>query len=87
MNFEAVTMETLLAAKELKEMNLNAYYHVLHISIDNADSGYTAMAIQAVIDYVEQLQETKGPDAAHQAWKRVRAGFLLREGLSKVQDR
>lgn len=86
MHFEGVALETLKAAKELKELKLDAYYFLLHISIDNADSGHTAMAMQAVIGYIEHIQRTHGDFAAQQAWKRVQAGFVLSEGLPTTPD-
>jgi hypothetical protein len=43
------------AIKELKELKLNDYYFLLHISIDNADSGHTAMAMHAVVKYMAHI--------------------------------
>lgn len=70
------------AAKEVGEFGLNPYYFVLHISIDNADSGHTAVAMLAVAKYIEHVQQTQGRSSAHQAWKRVQAGFILSKELS-----
>ena len=81
MHFEMLTWDTMRAIKELKELKLNDYYFLLHISIDNADSGHTAMAMQAVVDYVQHIKQADGPSAAQQAWKRVQAGFILSESL------
>lgn len=87
LHFEALTMETMKAAKELEELNINPYYFILHISIDNADSGHTAIAMQAVIKYLEHIQQTEGTSSAQKAWKRVQAGFILSKGLStRPQD-
>jgi hypothetical protein len=60
MHFEGLTMDTLKAAKELEELKINAYYFFLHVTIDNADSGHTMMAMQAVVEYFEHLQTTEG---------------------------
>lgn len=82
MHFEMLTWDTMRAIKELKELNLNDYYFLLHISIDNADSGHTAMAMNAVIEYMKLVHEMNGTSAAHQAWRRVQAGFILSASLS-----
>ncbi|KAF7511157.1 hypothetical protein GJ744_005388 [Endocarpon pusillum] len=82
MHFEGLTMETMKAARELEELGLNPYYFVLHISIDNADSGHTAIAMQTVIRYVEHVRQTQGESAAQQAWRRVQTGFVLSKELS-----
>ena len=82
LHFEEITQETLKATRELKEVRLNAYYFVLHISIDNADSGHTAIAMQTVMNYIDQARRSHGDDAAQQAWRRVQAGYILSEQLS-----
>jgi Iron-containing redox enzyme len=82
LHFEALTLETMKAAKEVEEFGLNPYYFVLHISIDNADSGHTAIAMQAVVKYIEHVRQMQGKSSAQQAWRRVQAGFILSKGLS-----
>ncbi|KAK5009169.1 hypothetical protein LTR28_002345, partial [Elasticomyces elasticus] len=72
--------------KELQELKLDAYYFVLHISIDNAASGHAAMAMEAAVEYIEQMQKAQGDVAALQAWKRVQAGFILAEGLPTTPE-
>jgi hypothetical protein len=74
------------AIKELKELKLNDYYFLLHISIDNADSGHTAMAMHAVVKYMAHIQSTEGEAAAEEAWKRVQTGFVLSEQLVTSPD-
>lgn len=86
MHFEMLTWDTMRAIKELKELKLNDYYLLLHISIDNADSGHTAMAMHAVIDYMVHVQNTEGEAAAKVAWKRVQTGFILSEQLVTSPD-
>ncbi|KAI9761587.1 MAG: hypothetical protein M1840_001768 [Geoglossum simile] len=81
MHYEGLTLETMKATKELQELKLNAYYFLLHISIDNADSGHTAIAMEVVIRYIDHIQKTQGIPAAQRAWKRVQTGFLLSEVL------
>lgn len=82
LHFEGLTLETMKAATELEELGLNPYYFILHISIDNADSGHTAIAMQAVVKYIEHVRQKQGNHLAQQAWKRVQAGFILSKGLS-----
>lgn len=81
MHFELLTLETMKLAKELQELKLDAYYFILHISIDNADSGHSAIAMQAVVRFIEGIQRLNGNFAAQQTWKRVQAGFILSESL------
>jgi hypothetical protein len=86
MHFEMLTWDTMCAIKELKELGLNDYYFLLHISIDNADSGHTAMAMQAVVDYLMHLQSTTDEATVQQAWKRIQTGFSLSETLVTSPD-
>jgi hypothetical protein len=81
LHFEAVSMDTLKAGKELKEVGIDPYYFILHISIDNADSGHTAIAIAVVCEYMDYIRRAGGEEAAQEAWKRLQAGYLLSLGL------
>ena len=81
MHFEALALETLKASRELKEVGLDPYYFMLHVSIDNADSGHTAIAQQAVCTYIELVAQTEGAVAAQQAWRRVQVGVNLSDSL------
>ena len=82
LHFEGLTMETMKAGKELEEFGLNPYYFILHISIDNADSGHTAIAMHAVVKYLDQVRHLQGDTAVQSAWRRVQAGFILSKELS-----
>ncbi|EON64430.1 hypothetical protein W97_03661 [Coniosporium apollinis CBS 100218] len=81
MAYEGLPLHLMKTVKELEELKLNAYYFLLHIAIDNADSGHARMAMEAAVGYIEQMREKGGDAAAQQAWKRVQAGFVLAEGL------
>ncbi|KAF3912525.1 hypothetical protein ABW20_dc0108330 [Dactylellina cionopaga] len=81
MHYEGLALETLKVAKELRELGFDPYYFLLHISIDNADSGHTAMAIEAVIEYIELVQRRDGNNAVRQAWRRIQAGYILSKHL------
>ncbi|RDA94478.1 hypothetical protein CP533_2291 [Ophiocordyceps camponoti-saundersi (nom. inval.)] len=81
LHFEMLTLETLVTAKELREVGFDPYYFTLHVTIDNVDSGHTAMASQIVTDYLRSVQDGEGAAAAQQAWRRVQAGFVLSKNL------
>jgi hypothetical protein len=86
MAYESLPLHLLKTVKELRELRLNPYYFELHISIDNADSGHAAMAMAAVTNYIELVAEQEGEEAAHVAWKRVQAGYILAEGLPTTPE-
>ncbi|KAK6357539.1 hypothetical protein TWF718_001848 [Orbilia javanica] len=77
--YEAVTLETLICAHELRELKLDPAYFNLHITIDNADSGHTAMALHAV---VELMKTCKSIDEEDKMWRRIQVGYSLSQGLS-----
>ncbi|KAF4341803.1 hypothetical protein FBEOM_4260 [Fusarium beomiforme] len=82
LHFELLTLETLIAARELPELGIDGYYFTLHISIDNADSGHTAMALEAVSKYMLLAQEKEKDEDVQDIWRRVQAGYLLSQTLS-----
>ena len=86
MAYESLPLHLLKTVKELRELRLNPYYFELHISIDNADSGHAAMAMAAVTNYIEMVAEKEGEEAAHVAWRRVQAGYILAEGLPTTPE-
>lgn len=86
MAYESLPLHLLKTVKELRELRLNPYYFELHISIDNADSGHAAMAMTAVVDYLDLVEQNEGKQAAHVAWKRVQAGYILAEGLPTTPE-
>lgn len=86
MAYESLPLHLLKTVKELRELRLNPYYFELHISIDNADSGHAAMATSAVTEYIDLVEQTDGSEAAHVAWKRVQAGYILAEGLPTTPE-
>jgi hypothetical protein len=86
MSYESLPLHLLKTIKEMRELKLNPYYFELHVSIDNADSGHAAMAMETVADYITLIAETEGEEAAHVAWKRVQAGYILADGLLTTPD-
>ncbi|THY21600.1 hypothetical protein D6D01_06601 [Aureobasidium pullulans] len=85
LHFELLTWDTMRAIKELRELGLNDYYFRLHISIDNADSGHTAMALKIVLDYMDTIKETEGEERAAEAWRRIQSGFLMSEMFDRPE--
>jgi hypothetical protein len=77
LGYECVGIDTLMCAYELKELGLNPQYFNLHITIDNADSGHTAMARDAVFKYMA----LSGDDDPRKHWTRVQAGLLLAQAM------
>jgi hypothetical protein len=87
MAYEGLPLHLMKTVEELRELKLNGYYFVLHISIDNADSGHSKMASEAVIKYIEYVRATTGSEEEVQrAWRRVQAGYMLAEGLPTTPE-
>lgn len=84
LHFEGLSEETLIASKELQELKYDPYYFLLHVCIDNADSGHTAMAMRVVVNYLEFVRKTEGDLVAQKTWKRVQAGFILSQSLGSA---
>lgn len=81
MHFEAVKLDTMQAAYELKALGINPYYFLIHISIDNADSGHTAMATHAVTKYLDLIRRIEGEEGVQKAWKRIQTGYIMSQTL------
>lgn len=86
MHFEMLQSDTMQAARELPEVSLDSYYFLLHVSIDNSHSGHAAMSMECCSDYVEHILKTEGEEAAHIAWKRIQAGYILSEWVGSKGD-
>lgn len=83
LHFEGLGLETLILSKELKEIGMDPSYFRLHITIDNAASGHTAMALAAVHSYMQHVATTAGDAAVQAAWRRIQAGYVLSEYLGE----
>ena len=81
MAYECLPYHLLVTSIELRELKLNDYYFAIHITIDNADMGHSAMARIAVERYIEGVRIRDGEEAAQTVWRRVQSGFILAEGL------
>ncbi|KAJ5655086.1 hypothetical protein N7490_002089 [Penicillium lividum] len=82
LHYEQLTLDTLKATKELPEFKISGYYFLLHISIDNADSGHTAMALATVTRYMELVNKL-GLMNVQEAWRRIQAGYVLSKTLGE----
>ncbi|KAI1325946.1 hypothetical protein F5Y16DRAFT_376409 [Xylariaceae sp. FL0255] len=85
MHYELITMDTMRAAHELKGFGIDPYYFLIHIAIDNADSGHTAMATHVVTRYLDYIRDTEGDEAVEQAWKRVQVGYTLSQTVGSAR--
>jgi hypothetical protein len=80
LHYESPPLSGYKTAKELPEFGISPYYYTLHISIDNSDSGHSAMALGSIADFMQVVQETGLMDH-RSAWKRIQAGYLLGQSL------
>lgn len=71
LGYEQLPLHLLICAYELAEWDIDPYYFTLHVTIDNADTGHAARAVQAVIDALPQLGDK---DVFYQ---RVCNGYML----------
>jgi len=71
LGYEQLPLHLLICAYELAEWDIDPYYFTLHVTIDNADTGHAARAVQAVIDAMPHLGDR---DSFYQ---RVQNGFQL----------
>lgn len=78
MAYESLPCHLLITIQELKELGLDPYYFILHVSIDNGHSGHAAMGAAAVNKYINGQKTQTEKDIA---WKRVQAGYIMAEGL------
>ncbi|KAK7937655.1 uncharacterized protein PG986_014523 [Apiospora aurea] len=92
LQYEPVTLQTLVAMRELEELGIDARYFRLHACIDNADTGHAAMALAIVVSYLEVVREMaggrgeEGKTAVQEAWRRIQAGYVLSQELSHGVD-
>ena len=84
LHFESLATADLKAAKELPEFGISPYYYALHISIDNADSGHSAMALATIIQLMNLVRETSLMEY-EETWKRIQGGYLLSQSLNESE--
>lgn len=77
--YEQLPLHLMITAYELRELNIDPYYFTLHVTVDNALTGHSKMAIDGFRDSL--------PDLANQKdyLQRVTAGMALnQDGLSTM---
>ncbi|KAK8022452.1 hypothetical protein PG993_013219 [Apiospora rasikravindrae] len=91
LHYEPITLQTLVAMRELEELGVDACYFRLHACIDNADTGHAAMALEIVVKYLQVVREMAdgreedGKTVVQEAWRRIRAGYVLSQELSQFE--
>lgn len=77
--YEQLPLHLMITAYELKELNIDPYYFTLHITVDNALTGHSKMAIDAFRDSLPSIGCTQD------YFERVIAGMALnQDGLSTM---
>lgn len=76
-SYEGLPYHLLVSSRELQEHDIDAYYFWLHVSIDNAATGHSAMARECVVNFIEAAERTHGHAFADEMWARVKLGFAL----------
>lgn len=71
LGYEQLPLHLLICAYELAEWDIDPYYFTLHVTIDNADTGHAARAVQAVIDAMPHLGDKES------FYQRVQNGYQL----------
>ncbi len=61
---------------ELKYWKIDPYFFTLHLTIDNIASGHTAVAMETVHLYLDQILATQGEQAMQREWERIWVGYL-----------
>lgn len=61
---------------DLTYWKLDPYYFALHLTIDNMASGHTAVSIETVELYLDQVLATNGKEAVQREWERIWTGYL-----------
>ena len=57
--------------KILDRYNLNPTFSLLHTAIDNNLNGHGKYARDAVEQYLQHIEQTKGKDALEEYWRRI----------------
>ena len=69
---------------ELRFWKIDPYFFTLHLTIDNIASGHTAVAMETVHLYLDQILAAQGLDAQQQHWERIWCGYLaFKQGMTR----
>ncbi|SDT08316.1 LodA/GoxA family CTQ-dependent oxidase [Bradyrhizobium canariense] len=60
----------------LVNFGLNPHFYVMHIGIDNAVNGHGRRALDAVLLYLQSIQEAGGSNGVAGAWRRIWNGYV-----------
>jgi len=61
---------------ELRYWKVDPYFFTLHLTIDNIASGHTAVAMETVHLYLDQILNIQGQQAMQDEWERIWVGYL-----------
>jgi hypothetical protein len=61
---------------ELNYWKIDPYFFTLHLTIDNIASGHTAIAMETVHLYLDQVLTTQGYEGMQRHWERIWIGYL-----------
>jgi hypothetical protein len=70
-------------SEELRYWGINAAIVDVHTSIDNLATGHSALAIQAIEFYLDEISACYGEDLVQDHWRRVYTGYCSLESVSK----
>ncbi|KAJ4415340.1 hypothetical protein N0V82_007390 [Gnomoniopsis sp. IMI 355080] len=82
LHFESLSTADLKSGRELPEFGISSRYYNLHVSIDNADSGHSAMALATIIRLMDLVRVTGIMDY-ESTWRRIQVGYLLSQTLNE----
>jgi len=73
LGYEQLPLHLLISAFELEELDIDPYYFLLHVTIDNSGTGHAAKAVRAVLDNLPLLGDAKA------FYRRVALGYRLND--------
>lgn len=73
LGYEQLPLHLLISAFELDELDIDPYYFLLHVTIDNSATGHAAKAVRAVLDNLPQVGDAKN------FYRRVALGYRLND--------
>lgn len=71
LGYEQLPLHLLISAFELEELDIDPYYFLLHVTIDNSATGHAAKAVRAVLDNLPRIGDAKN------FYRRVVLGYRL----------
>lgn len=73
LGYEQLPLHLLISAFELEELDIDPYYFLLHVTIDNSATGHAAKAVRAVLDNLPRVGDAKN------FYRRVALGYRLND--------